>query len=91
MPSLTESHARYGWRVQELPRQRQPALPPLVEDDQEYAEIDREEESAGEDAVFARSSARRAAPQRPSAARCQQDQIFLLKKARLSHGALLSD
>ena len=29
---------------------RQPALPPLVEDDQEYADIDRDEESAGEDA-----------------------------------------
>jgi hypothetical protein len=29
---------------------RQPPFPPLVKDDQEYAEIDREEESAGEDA-----------------------------------------
>ena len=59
---------------------RQPALPPLVEDDQEYADIDRDEESAGEDAGSRAPVRGKRLHEGRQQQRCQQDQIFLLKK-----------
>ena len=65
---------------------RQPPFPPLVEDDQEHAEINPDEENAGEDAGSRAPVRDKRLQKRRQQQRCQQDQIFLLRNPVIPWG-----